>query len=792
MMLTPEEDQKLRELEQYQADNKDPESKKRAEEREKFFKGTLTDGESSSDPANIDALIEEKQGELDRTLTFTDPSSPLQMDKDGNPKHEPVHVQQQMHPKFTNAERFQVKALMQHNTPGAVRYLQEQHPDMEIGLVDGQIVGRTSEEFAFRVLDEDSWIPDSWTEFGRDAMDIVPDILSAGVTGAMTAKGALMGAGAGGAAGAKLGALSGGAVAGGPGALAGAGVGGVAGGFMGGIGGGVAGGAASSAAVETLQQGLAKAMHDVEMSGEHVGLSALLGGAAPLLFGSGAGAKQIVKELGRSSIKGAGKPFVEKGLKAGQQGAIGATYRGIRDKSLKERGLSTGMDSEVVDILPKKLDKFWRWRKKGAQPAKEVVEDVRDELGKTQAFLDDLNVQNSLDIDNQVKAARDKSVSDQLSLNPGQAPVPVEPRVSFTSIADELDALRDAELDKLPDIAQWDKKNIVDAYDGVKHLISTIKPGKPPTMEEIFAGADKVWNKRTGKLELHVPRDMFKPGKPFKAIQDDMDIHSAIHVKRILAEEAGLQRKYGGDFAKERGLRDTSVDKYIQVAMTAGGLVTKKVDDVITATHRKRKEKVIKLYESLGEISRELSGSNRKTFNKLVSLKKIDPFRETLDTLDKETASEFVDKVMDAKVANLVHDTPTSPIGAGAENSGAYAASAMGQKATQLLTNVLAGSTGATVAQAGGAGGLTTALAGIGTAGIPAALFSIRKSLNSPWGLIKSLERARRVNKLTPGMSKAAVTAVPQALKTAETSPDVGEIWDKLSRPDYSRGRYGE
>lgn len=178
------------------------------------------------------------------------------------------------------------------NDPGdAVMYLREKYPDLEIFHDGREVIVRAPGEEKFRPMDptndlfsvgdDDSYLRmqnydlpfvgevrapsiDGAVEFLKDTGDIAYDVGAGLTTGAATALGGLKGAAVGG-----VGAI--------PGAMA--------------------AGAGTDAALEAGRQGIGRGLGvNQEMDWLGVGFSGATGAAAPLLFGTGAGAKQVAKE----------------------------------------------------------------------------------------------------------------------------------------------------------------------------------------------------------------------------------------------------------------------------------------------------------------------------------------------------------------------------------------------------------------------------------------------------------------------------------------------------------------
>lgn len=81
---------------------------------------------------------------------------------------------QQAHPDFTLADRLKIKWTSSEDDPQAIQYLKGQHPNMDIKLQDGQIVGKNPGESEYGYLDPSSGFgPKAGLKEGfKDALDL--------------------------------------------------------------------------------------------------------------------------------------------------------------------------------------------------------------------------------------------------------------------------------------------------------------------------------------------------------------------------------------------------------------------------------------------------------------------------------------------------------------------------------------------------------------------------------------------------------------------------------------------
>lgn len=243
---------------------------------------------------------------------------------------------QEEHPDLSIGDRLIIKNLST-SPESAVGYLKKKYPDMDVQVQpSGQIALRKPNEPDYRVLD-----PEGVTSLGealKDIGDVGYDVVSGLGTGAATA--------AGGAAGAVTG----------PGALLTAG----------------AAGAGTSAGFEGLRQGLGSlAGLEDNIDPMQIGASLIAGGVSPLLFGTGAGAKQIAQAGIR---RGLSQEATEQLLKS-QAGVPGRAFSAITKKvAPKIGGFLSGEGSQAVDDLIKYSKNV---EKLDANP--ELVEQFADE-----------------------------------------------------------------------------------------------------------------------------------------------------------------------------------------------------------------------------------------------------------------------------------------------------------------------------------------------------------------------------------------------------------------------------
>jgi len=208
----------------------------------------------------------------------------------------------EMHPDIKFTDRLAVKALG-NDTDSSLRYLQKQNPNLQFRNVDGDIQAKKPDEQQWRKLDP------SKLDL-QDIADLAWDIPAGVAQGVATAGAGLLGAPAGG-----VGAI--------PAAMAGS--------------------AASGTGLEAIRQGLGKyfGIND-EVSGKDLALTAGTSALSPLLFGTGAGAKDIAKSAIKSGLD-------QKAIEASQRGLLGRGYDAVAGYVGPKIGsLLSGQDSKLL------------------------------------------------------------------------------------------------------------------------------------------------------------------------------------------------------------------------------------------------------------------------------------------------------------------------------------------------------------------------------------------------------------------------------------------------------------
>lgn len=239
----------------------------------------------------------------------------------------------EMHPDIGLWDRFLYKNLGTSAKEG-IKFFQKEYPELEFKTdPDDKILAKRKDETEWRRLDP------SEAEFS-DITDALYDVVAGvGETAASAAGGV-------------AGAVGGTAIAPGVGTALGAGLG------------ASAAGAAAGTGIEGLRQGLGQlAGVSEEVDPEQLKQSALFGAASPLLFGTGAAGKQVVKGaskmlstgVGKAASAKAGEEFLQT-IAKGQSGLIGRTYRGAKNIVAPRAGqMMSGIEADTLRWAAKDL-----------------------------------------------------------------------------------------------------------------------------------------------------------------------------------------------------------------------------------------------------------------------------------------------------------------------------------------------------------------------------------------------------------------------------------------------------
>lgn len=223
-------------------------------------------------------------------IPTTYPQGEAPWEKSGAPpKAEPAEIIQEQHPDISFKDRFIAKNFA--NTPqDQINYLKQQHPDLDIKQINNQIVAKSANEKAYKVLDPDLSAmdmlkPKNWAENLKDIADIGTDV---GIGSASTAAG------------------TGAAVLAAPETA-----------LVGSIPAAMAAGGATGASLEALKQKIGQKLGvPQQMDPSQIALSGITNAAAPLLVGTGAAAKVGAQAVKQGASKEAAQELInnQKGL----------------------------------------------------------------------------------------------------------------------------------------------------------------------------------------------------------------------------------------------------------------------------------------------------------------------------------------------------------------------------------------------------------------------------------------------------------------------------------------------
>lgn len=197
-------------------------------------------------------------------------------------------VVNEIHPELSDIKGLKTRTVYKAlgtDPEASFNYLQKEYPNMNFKKdSSGEVLVKSPTEAQWRKLDPSGFDV-------RDISDLAYDVPAGIAQGAVTAASGIAGATAGG-----IGAI--------PAAMAGS--------------------AASGAALETARQGLGKYfMPDQEFSGTDIGIAGATGAVSPLLFGTGATAKQALAAGGKE---------LAKDVMSSQRGLLGRGYDAVAGK----------------------------------------------------------------------------------------------------------------------------------------------------------------------------------------------------------------------------------------------------------------------------------------------------------------------------------------------------------------------------------------------------------------------------------------------------------------------------
>lgn len=245
-------------------------------------------------------------------------------------------VVDEMHPDISMKDRLLFKNFGKDSSSG-INFLQKQYPDLEFKTDEkDRILAKRRDEGEWRKLDPSSF---ELADIGDAAFDVGAGILETGAS----------------ALGGIAGAVGGTALAPGVGTA------------LGGAGGAAAAGGAAGAGLETARQSLGQffGVSD-EFDTDQIKTAGIFGAAAPLLLGTGAAGKQVVKgvakmssgTLGKKAAAKAGDDLLANVAKA-QQGLIGRGFRAGKSAVFPRVGQAvSGIEKDTLQYAANNLDKI--------------------------------------------------------------------------------------------------------------------------------------------------------------------------------------------------------------------------------------------------------------------------------------------------------------------------------------------------------------------------------------------------------------------------------------------------
>lgn len=266
-------------------------------------------------------------------------------------------VIQEQHPDISFKDRFVAKNLA-NSTEAQAAYLKQQHPDLDVKVVNDQVVAKKPSEFSYKVMDP------SGLDL-QDISDVAYDVPAGLLTGAATAAGGVAGAPT------VAGALPAAAAA----------------------------GAGTSASLEALRQKLGQwAGVPQNMDYGQVATQGAVGAAAPVLFGTGAGAAQMAKAGLTAAEQQAQKSLVMKGInKAVPQ--VAESVSGVPKEAIKtlfdrKPEIDQLREGGITDIAEASYNKL---REGLAKQKQQVGQRLEEEITKTPAVVDISGAKQAID-----------------------------------------------------------------------------------------------------------------------------------------------------------------------------------------------------------------------------------------------------------------------------------------------------------------------------------------------------------------------------------------------------------
>jgi hypothetical protein len=260
---------------------------------------------------------------------------------------------EEAHPDISASDRLLVKNFSKDDET-TKKFLQTKYPNMEFEQKDGRLFMRKYGEDKFRALDPDNLSLKGMASYFTNPTELLRDIGDIGYDAAAGTAETLASIGAGAAAGAATGGTA--AI---PAAMA--------------------AGGGTGALMETIRQkaGQAMGLPQEDLDALQVAISGGAGALSPLLFGTGAGAKEVAKSLGKNATE----EMIEQGVRS-QRGVAKRVYDFGTEKVFpKAAEVVTGVPSQATATMAKKLDSIEELNSEGVLGyAEQVHEKLVDGL----------------------------------------------------------------------------------------------------------------------------------------------------------------------------------------------------------------------------------------------------------------------------------------------------------------------------------------------------------------------------------------------------------------------------
>lgn len=535
--------------------------------------------------------------------------SPAPWAKYAEPQKLPID--QEMHPAFGVGDRLLLKNFA--NSPESmVAYLKQKHPDMDIQVHNGQVIGKAPGEKTYKALDPDPGILSdpigTLKDLPLDVADVGTDVAQG--TASTVASGA---AGAAGAA-ATL-------PAGGVGALPAA----------------ITAGGTVNAGLEALKQKLGQYFGiPQQVSGKQVAFAGGAGALSPLLFGTGASAAQIASR--------AASPTQTATITAAQRGLGGRAVNVVKNRVLPGIGeYVSGVPAEVIKERAKHPEKLAALQDDGLTDyLTEVHENIRQGL-----------------------AAKKVAVGQALEKEIGAAGKTVNLSQTKKIIDGHIKALEDSELKNNPLVKQQiaELRGLRDEM--LTEVTETVTKEPVMAASSLLDEAGKPILRQTGTKEV--------VKKTASEIPDQVSAQKAFELQELLKDQAELTRLGQGTTSRFSQGATAGEKAWAEANRKAYNSIN---DELGAATDGMSSElkKQYREYAQLQRDLKNRFSDPQRTYQTLSGLntKGKQVLKERLEGISRLTKGE-VNPLEDAKVLSaykhFVEQPSKSPVSAGGTTS---------------------------------------------------------------------------------------------------------------------------